>query len=184
MKLKLASTLTPAVLESLLELVRPLYTKPGMRIVAICEFAHVKRIEVAPDEDEDPSVTIGLKAIEVGHGEQVDALQKAAHALHVQRTAYGTLDEELGELKLTQSLLEELADNVALRETARLRAALNHIVDRLGRLKSGTFSANDLRKQAAHLHSIALSSLEWRDPADDSLIDLRTASGVKTGDQA
>lgn len=166
MKLKLASALSPAVLESLEDLVRPLYSKPGMRIVAIAELASVDRLQVAPDEEKEPYVTVGVKAIEVAHGEQVDLLQRAARTLYVQRTAAGTLDEELGELKLSQSLLEELGTDFALRETARLRAALAHITGRISRLKSGTFSAADLRKQLAHLHEIAVQAMEFADPED------------------
>lgn len=161
MKLKLASSLSAAASEALEDLVAPLYSKPGMRILAITEWKHIERNDVAPDEDKEPSVTIGVKHIEVARGEQVEHVRKALRALHVQRTARGTLDEQLGELKLNASVIEELGDDLALRETARLRAAMKHTADTVNRLRIGQFSEQELRKQLDKLHAILDSTLSW-----------------------
>ncbi len=95
MKLKLASAMSAGVLDALEDLIKPLYTKPGMRIVGITEIAHIERTEIAPNEDKEPVVTIGIKMLEIAHGDQVEPLRKAALALKVQRTAEGTLDEDV-----------------------------------------------------------------------------------------
>jgi hypothetical protein len=166
-KLKLASAMPSAVTESMQDLVKPLFSKPGMRIVGVVELAHVERTEPAPDEDKEPVVTVGLKMLEIAHGEQVDHLRRAAHALHVQRTATGTLDEEVGAFELNKHLLESLADQFALRETARLRAAMEYQATILNRLKVGTFETTDMRKQIAKLHDIVTSALEFREDEDD-----------------
>lgn len=167
MKLKLASALPSAVIESVQDLVKPLFGKPGMRVVGIVELAHVERLEVAPDEDKEPVVTVGMKMLEIAHGEQVDHLRRAANALYVQRTATGTLDEEVGAFELNKNLLEGLSDDFALRETARLRAAMNHQATILHRLKVGTFTETDMRKQIAKLHDIVTSVLEFREDDDE-----------------
>lgn len=167
MKLRLASALPAAVDQALDPLKGPLYSKPGMRLVAIVELAHIERLEVAPNEDKEASVTIGLKSIEVAHGEQVDHLQRAAHALHIQRTAWGTIDEDLGALSLNKHLLEGLADHFALRETARLRAALVHLHEVLERLEVGAFSEFDMRKQVGKIRRIAKDAMDWQEPDED-----------------
>lgn len=163
MKLKLASAMPSSVLEALQDLIKPLYSKPGMRIVGIVELAHIERNEVAPEEDKEPSVTAGIKMLEIAHGEQVDHLRKAANALYIQRTATGTIDEEVGAFELNKNILEGLADDFALRETARLRAAMDHQARILHRLAVGTFEAADMRKQIVKLHNIVTSALEFRE---------------------
>lgn len=168
MKLKLATALPSSVLDSLEDLIRPLYAKPGMRITGIVELTHVERIEVAPDEDKEPSVTVGLKLLEIAHGEQVDHLRRAAHALHVQRTARGTLDEELGELRLAKHIMEGLADDFALRETARLRAALVHQQETINRLRTAPMSELEMRKHLDKLYRTISAAVEWRDEDDDT----------------
>jgi hypothetical protein len=170
-KLKLATAMPSSVVAALEDLVKPFYSKPGMRILGIVELAHVDRLEVAPDEDKEPVVTAGIKMLEIAHGEQVEHLRKAARALHVQRTATGTLDEEVGALQLNKNLVEELADDFALRETARLRAAMQHQAGILHRLKIGTFSETDMRKQIAKLHGIVKAALEFREEDEDETDD-------------
>lgn len=167
MKLKLGSSLSASAQESLDDLISPLFSKPGMRILAITEWAHIERTQPAPDEGKEPSVTMGVKLIEVARGEQVEHVRKALRALHVQRTARGTLDEQLGELRLNQSVVEELGDDLALRETARLRAAMKHTADTVNRLRIGQFSEAELRKQLDKLHTILQSTLSWTEEADE-----------------
>lgn len=169
MKLKLVSALPGPVLDSLEDLIKPLYTKPGMRIVGITEIAHVHRIEVAPGEDKEPEVHIGLKMLEIAHGDQVDPLHRAALALKVQRTAEGTLDEDIDAIQLNKHLLETLSDSFALREVARQRAAMVHAADVLRRLEYGTFEAVDMRKQCGKLGRIIKAALEFQEPDEDEV---------------
>lgn len=181
MKLKLASALPTGVMDALEDLIKPLYSKPGMHIIGIVDLAHVERNQVAPDEDKEPSVTIGIKHLEIAHGEQVEHVRKALRALYVQRTATGTLDEDLQQIELAKSTMEDLSDDLALRETARLHAALKHVNLIVGRLAHGTFTEVDMRKQLAKLSTVVNNTLEWQEDAEDLQTDiLKHGAGVVT----
>lgn len=161
MKLKLASAMAANALEAVEDLIQPIYGRPGMRMLAVVELAHVERTQPAPDEDKEASVTVGVKHLEVARGDQAEALRKAMRALYVQRTARGTLDEQLDELQLSKDTLEGVGDDLALAETARLRAAMKLHADTLQRLRIGSFSDKDLRKQLDKLHNLVTTTLQW-----------------------
>lgn len=167
MKLKLASALPSAVLDSMQDLVKPLFHKPGMRVLGIVELAHVERLEVAPDEDKEPVVTVGMKLLEIAHGDQVEPLRRAARALYVQRTAEGKLDEDIDAIQVNKHLLESLSDSFALREVARLRAAMSHQAMVLGRLENGLFEVAEMRKQIGKLGRVVKAALEFQEPDED-----------------
>jgi len=160
-KLKLASAMSSNAIEAVEDLIHPIYSKPGMRVMAVVELAHVERNQPAPDEDKEASVTVGIKHLEVARGEQAETLRKAHRALYVQRTARGTLDEQLDELKLSQDTLNGVGDDLALRETARLRAAMQLHADTLQRLRIGSFTEKDIRKQLDKLYNLVTTTLQW-----------------------
>lgn len=161
MKLKLASAMAANALEAVEDLIQPIYGRPGMRMLAVVELAHVERTQPAPDEDKEASVTVGVKHLEVARGDQAEALRKAMRALYVQRTARGTLDEQLDELQLSKDTLTGVGDDLALKETARLRAAMQLHADTLQRLRIGSFTEKDLRKQLDKLHNLVTTTLQW-----------------------
>lgn len=161
MKLKLASTMSANAIEAVEDLVQPIYSKPGMRVLAVVELAHTERTQPAPEEDKEASVTIGVKHLEIARGDQAEPLRKAMRALYVQRTARGTLDEQLDEIKLSQDTLDGVGDDLALAETARLRAAMKLHADTLQRLRIGSFTEKDLRKQLDKLYNLVTTALQW-----------------------
>lgn len=161
MKLKLASAMSANAAESVEDLIQPIYSKPGMRMLAVVELAHVERTQPAPEEDKEASVTVGIKHLEIARGEQTEPLRKAMRALYVQRTARGTLDEQLDELQLSKDTLEGVGDDLALAETARLRAAMKLHADTLQRLRIGSFTDKDLRKQLDKLYNLVTTTLQW-----------------------
>lgn len=100
-----------------------LYSKPGMRILAIVELAHIERTQPAPDEDKDPTVKLGIKHLEVARGgRQEDAIRQALHALYTIRTASGTLDSD-GEVQLSERTIGETGGEVVMMTAARMQVA-------------------------------------------------------------
>lgn len=159
--IKLNSSLAKAAFVSLERYAAKLYGRPGMRLVGVVELRHIERTQPAPDEDKEASVTVGVKHLEVARGDQAEALRKAMRALYVQRTARGTLEEQLDELQLSKDTLTGVGDDLALKETARLRAAMQLHADTLQRLRIGSFTEKDLRKQLDKLHNLVTTTLQW-----------------------
>lgn len=167
-KIKLESSLSGAADIALEHLRAHIYSRPGMRVMAVVELMHTERTEPAPGEDKEPSVKLGVKFLEVARGEQQDEqLRKVLAILKLQRTAEGTFDEQLQALELKQSTLEDCADNMAWLETARLRAALAMLADQVGRLAGITL---DQRKQKDALRRLAKV-------AEDALAGVGDGSG-------
>jgi hypothetical protein len=100
-----------------------LYARPGMRVVGVFELTHVERVQPAPDSDGEPSVKIRISAMELATRDQEGAVRDAMRALHLQRTAQGTLTED-GEVELSKGTIERTAGVVSDLEVARLRAGL------------------------------------------------------------
>lgn len=103
----------------------PLYHTPSKRVLGVVELAHVERVQVAPDADKEPSVKLRITHLEIAREEQEDALREALAALHLHRTAYGTLNED-GDLELSESTIERTGGRLHAVEAARLRAAVQH----------------------------------------------------------
>lgn len=122
---KLDSKMSRAAQDGLEGWVLPLYATPGKRIVGVIELAHVERTQPAPDADKEPSVKLRITHLEIANDEQENILREAMKALHLHRTAYGTLDED-GELQLSQGTLERTGGMLHAVEAARLRAAVVH----------------------------------------------------------
>jgi hypothetical protein len=105
--------------------VAPLYATPSKRVIGVVELAHVLRTQPAPDADKEAEVRLRITHLEIARPEQEDALRQALLALHLHRTAYGTLNED-GELQLSESTLSLTAGQLHALEAARLRAAVAH----------------------------------------------------------
>ena len=100
-----------------------LYAKPGCRILAVVELAHVERTQPAPDTDGTPSVKMRISSLEIAAKEQEGALREALRTLYLQRTAAGTLDDA-SQFVLTPDTIRNTAALLADIEVARLRAGL------------------------------------------------------------
>jgi len=107
---------------------RDIYNQPGCRIIGIVELAHVERTEPAPDSDKSPSVKLRISALEIPAREQAGALREAMRALHLHRTAAGTLTDD-GDIELSQQTMRQTAGLLSELENARLRAGLQHWTD-------------------------------------------------------
>jgi hypothetical protein len=121
--IKLDSKINPAVQLSLHDLTRKIYGTPGLKLVGLVELAHVERTEVADDEDKESSVKIRIAHLEIGRGDQEHHLRRALDALFRQRTADGTLDEDLN-LVVDERAVELLGDTLDANEVARLRSSV------------------------------------------------------------
>ena len=141
-----------------------LFAKPGMRVVAIVELAHVERTQPAPDEDKEPSVKLGIKALEVARGgRQEDAVRKTLAALYTIRTASGTLDPE-GEVELSERTIEETGGEVTLITAARYQIALKKWSDACYRAAGDPkLTADQLRRELREIAKGMNASSEWSD---------------------
>jgi hypothetical protein len=102
-----------------------LYATPGMRIIGVIELAHIERTQPAPDSDKEQSVKLRITTLEIAGPEQEDTLREAMRALHVHRTAYGTLTDSL-EVQLSERTLELVGGRLHAIEAARLHTAVSH----------------------------------------------------------
>jgi len=106
-------------------LVPGLYAQPGIRILGVVELVHVERVQPAPDSDGEPVVKMRISALEIAGKQQEGALREAQRALHLHRTAMGTLDEH-GQIVLTERTLKQTAGLLSEIQNATMRAALSH----------------------------------------------------------
>lgn len=125
MKLKLDSKSSTAAEDVLAQHARPLYDRPGARIVGVVELAHIERTQPAPDADAEASVKVRITALEVGRDEQEHHLREAMRALYLHRTARGTIDEA-GEVELSDRTIELTGGVLHAVEAARLRTVARH----------------------------------------------------------
>ncbi|MEU1736491.1 hypothetical protein [Streptosporangium sp. NPDC020145] len=117
--------------------VRPIYDRPGCRVMAIVELVHVERVQPAPEADKEPSVKVRIAHMEVPNRDQEGFVREAQRALFLQRTAAGTLDDD-GQLVLTESTMKHIGGLLHEVEVARLRAGLRHWVAYAARVNSLT----------------------------------------------
>lgn len=143
-----------------------LYADQGMHLVGVIELTHLERTEPAPDAQRERTVRLRITGMEVARGEQEHALREAQRALHLHRTAYGSLTEH-GDVELSQRTLELTAERLHAVEAARLRTAAVHWHDYLRRL----LSRADAFSKAEVLHEVDLVarglSAALALPADD-----------------
>lgn len=131
--MKIKGKLAGLAVQSLFDLTKPVYDHPGVRLIGVVELAHIERSEPAPGEDQEASVTMQIKAIEIAHGDQQDHLRRAMHSLYMHRTAQGTIDEAL-EPQLSESTIADLGNDLNGIEAARLRVALEEWSDYIARV--------------------------------------------------
>lgn len=109
-----------------------LYHTPGARRIGVVELARTAIMSPDPGEDKDPSVSLRIAALEIASPEQEDHLRQAMLALHLHRTATGTLDPD-GTLTLSPRTLELTATSLDAAEAARLRVGVTHWSDQARR---------------------------------------------------
>lgn len=130
-----------------------LYRNQGARIVVVAELKHAARTEPAPDEEKDRSVELKISALEVASPEQAEDLRKAMRALHLHRTAQGTLDED-GDIELANQTLRLCGDRLADVESAQLRAALRHWSDYTNRVfRTSNITETELRHELDNIRT-------------------------------
>lgn len=139
--------------------IRRLRDQPGCRVVGVVE---VERYQVnQPDDAEtEPTVLLRLSQLELAKGTDQEAqLRLAMQALHLHRTAGGTLTED-GDVELAQNTLDNLPDLVSAFESARLRAAFEALVDRVtGLAKNTRHNDGDLRRELKKLADLGVRAL-------------------------
>ena len=104
-----------------------LYHTDGARRIGVVEIARTGRYVPDSGEDKDPSVSLRIAGLEIASPEQEDHLRQAMLALHLHRTAAGTLDQE--GLTLAPTTLELTAGHLDAAEAARLRVGVTHWAD-------------------------------------------------------
>jgi hypothetical protein len=115
---------------------KTLYDRPGIRVVGIVELAHTERTQPAPDSEKNASVKMRISALELPTREQAETVREVMRALHLQRTASGTLEED-GSITLTKTTLDTARGLLSAQEVARLRTGLAHW-ERYARRAAGT----------------------------------------------
>lgn len=142
-KFKFDSQMSVAATDALAPHIRSIYDRPGSTVLFIGEAKHVERTQPAPDADGDPSVKARIIHLEIPNKDQEGAIREAARALHLQRTAMGTLDEE-GQLILSQGTLKRISGLLHEVEVSRLRAGLDHWVKYAARVNSQTLTVSEM----------------------------------------
>lgn len=121
---KLDSKPSTAAAVALLPHADGLFRDPTKRLVALVELTHVERTQPGPDEDKEQTVKVRITHLEIGDDKLEEPLRRAMRALYTQRTAYGTLDQDTGEIELGEDTVRSLAGDLLAIEAARLRVAM------------------------------------------------------------
>jgi hypothetical protein len=146
-KIKLDSAIANAANDALAPHVGRLYTSLGTRIVVIAELAAVERTQPAADEDKEAAVKLQIKHLEVADADREEPVREALRALHTQRTAYGTLNED-NEVELSARTLAACAGELNLIEAARLHVAIEKWTDYARQATSNTkLTTSELRHE-------------------------------------
>lgn len=131
--IKLDSKLGRSATDALEPHVLPLYGRLGARIVAVLEMEAIERNQVADDADKDAWVKLRITQMEIPSREQEGAIREAMRALYVQRSAFGTLEED-GTVELSEETLRHTAGLLTDIEAAKLRAGVAHWAGRARRV--------------------------------------------------
>jgi len=136
-----------------------LRAQPGCRVVGIVEVERYQ-LNKPDDADADPTVLLRLSQLELAKGADQEAqLRLAMQALHLHRTAGGTLTED-GDVELAQNTLDNLGDKVSVYESARLRAAVEYIEAQLrGLAANNKHNDGDLRRELKRLAAKVTAAL-------------------------
>jgi hypothetical protein len=137
--------------------------------MAVVEFRHDTRVQVAPGSDKNRSVSVKIVGCEVASPEQEGALRETQRALYLLRTARGTIDEETGGVQLAEETLRRTGGLITAIEAAKLRAGLAHwtayaraAVDSSPRL-TVTEMAHELQAVADGLNSVLHTAADESD---------------------
>ena len=133
--IKLDSHMATSARDAIDPLAGRLFANTGARILGVVELAHLERTEPAPDNDKEASVKLRITHLEIAADDQEEHLRQALRALYLQRTAFGTLDED-GEIQLSARTLELTAGVLHAVDSARLRVLLMHWADYLQRIQA------------------------------------------------
>lgn len=136
-----------------------LRAQPGCRIVGVVELERYQ-INQPDDGEAEPTVLLRLSALELAKSTEQDALlRQAMAALHLHRTAGGTLTED-GDVELAQDTLDKLPDLVSTHESARLHAAFEYLVHRVeGLSKNNAHNDGTLRRELKKLAETGVRAL-------------------------
>jgi hypothetical protein len=158
-ELKLQYNLKGQPTDALAEHVERIYDNPGSTFLAVVEFRHTERVEYA-DEDREPSVKCRVANLEVARsGEQEQQVRSLLRALHLQRTAQGTLDDA-GEVRLSKQTIELTTGLAMGEEVARLRTVLDVVQQKVHELASTpSMLESDLRAKVDALDVVLSAAM-------------------------
>lgn len=161
-----------------------LRANPGCRVVGVVE---VERYQVnQPDDAEtDPTVLLRLSSLELAKSTEQDALlRQAMAALHMHRTAGGTLTED-GDLKFAQDTMDKLPDLISIEESARLHAAFSYAATRVAGLAANNkHNDGDLRRELKKLADLGVKALAGEQLTLDGTGTLARKAPVPAGASA
>lgn len=148
-----------AIAEPIESQIARLRANPGCRVVGIVEIERYREIR-DDDAEVDPTVVLRMSALELAKGADQEAqLRLAMQALHLHRTAGGTLTED-GDVELAQKTLDNLGDKVSVYESARLRAAVEYVEVQLrGLAANNKHNDGDLRRELKKLTARVTAAL-------------------------
>ena len=140
-----------AVSDAIDSQIAKLRAQPGCRVVGVVELERYQ-LNAPDDADAEPTVLLRLSSLELAKSSDQDALlRQTMQALHLHRTAGGTLTED-GDVELAQNTLDKLPDLVSTHESARLRAAFEYLVHRIeGLSKNNAHNDGTLRRELKKL---------------------------------
>ena len=165
--LKIDSKVSPAAADALEIHIPGVYARPGARVLAVMEMQHIERTQPAPESDSKASVKMRITHLEVPSKDQEGVIREVLRALHLHRTATGTLDED-GDIVLSDQTLKTAAGVLTAIETARLRAGLEHHAHAARHLAntSKELTASEFRHELAAIAD-ALDAVLSRAALDD-----------------
>lgn len=128
-----------------------LRAKPGCRVVGVVEIER-HQINQPDDAETEPTVLLRLSQLELAKStDQEELLRQAMLALHLHRTAGGTLTEA-ADISLAQDTLDKLPEKVSVYESARLHAAFSYAADRVAGLAANNkHNDGELRRELKKL---------------------------------
>jgi len=166
-KLKIDTKLGSGAADAIESHIRPLYDLPNATRLAIIELRHIERTQPASESDADSQVKVRITHMELPSKEQEGVVREALHALHLMRTASGTLDEH-GQIEISRRTLQYTGAELHALETARLRAGLGVWADVATRLNAKPeITLAELRAEVAALAKGLRTVLYYTDPEDN-----------------
>lgn len=168
--------------EALDRLAEQLYENSHRRPIGIVEFAVHNGGWNDPDKTERV-VRIGIAGCEIAAGDQEHVLRSAMQALHMERTATGTFDEQ--GLQYSQQVLDQLPGLLDATEAVRLHVALDFFVTKLTSLgRSSKLDDGSLRRDVKTLAAMARQVLSGQQLSLDDATKAKAAFVAAAADVA